>query len=437
MRKIFLFFLLSLTLFSVCNGQIKVGKPSLYVDDKGSPGAQNAVKKAHQMTDLEFVSHDTLKANFKKTYLPNKHYKGLIYSFPQETNTFVGLDVSFHTFMTAIHNPRSVVYTEHLNKYPYHGKRIGSYYGTVCSGFVSYALGFKAYQTTYDIAKHDFMTLVDDQSVKGIQLADVLWQKGHVALITGIRRNKSNGEIVWIEISEAWRSGCRRRVVEGESAFNKMLSDGKWKIYRYKDLEKNGYKPWTEFVAVEGEQSTPFQYNEVICPNKGDKSCYVIGENVVLNLAEGYRKVEIYKNSKLYKRLRIGNDLDVILRDLPYGDYQARVIKWWNKSDFVYWKVLDARVTTNEEEGIVTFHSDNATPVYLEFCTISGSRPIWAWYVLTEKDLSKGYVKVSPLVSNRLKKKTTKMYAKVHFECDYGRVVNKPVLWDNNKIKAN
>ena len=178
MRKIFLFFLLSLTLFSVCNGQIKVGKPSLYVDDKGSPGAQNAVKKAHQMTDLEFVSHDTLKANFKKTYLPNKHYKGLIYSFPQETSTFVGLDVSFHTFMTALHNPRSVVYTEHLNKYPYHGKRIGSYYGTVCSGFVSYALGFKAYQTTYDIAKHDFMTLVDDQSVKGIQLADVLWQKG-------------------------------------------------------------------------------------------------------------------------------------------------------------------------------------------------------------------------------------------------------------------
>lgn len=437
MRKIFLFFLLSLTLFSVCNGQIKVEKPSHYVNDVGSPGAQNAVKKAHQMTDLEFVSYDTLKANSKKTYLPNKHYKGLIYSFPQETNTFVGLDVSFHTFMTALHNPRSVVYTEHLNKYPYHGKRIGSYYGTVCSGFVSYALGFKTYQTTYDIAEHDFMTLVDDQSARGIQLADVLWQKGHVALITGIRRDKSNGEIVWIEISEAWRSGCRRRVVEGESAFNKMLLDGKWKIYRYKDLEKNGYKPWTEFVAVEGEQSTPFQYNEVICPNKGDKSCYVIGENVVLNLAEGYRKVEIYKNSKLYKRLRIGNDLDVILRDLPYGDYQARVIKWWHKSDFAYWKVLDARVTTNEEEGIVTFHSDNATPVYLEFCTISGSRPIWAWYVLTEKDLSKGYVKVSPHVSNRLKKKTTKMYAKVHFECDYGRVVNKPVLWNKNIIKVN
>ena len=435
MRKSFLFFLLSLTLFSVCNGQIKVGKPSLFVDDVGSPGAQNAVKKAHQMTDLEFVSYDTLKANSKKTYLPNKRYKGLIYSFPQETSTFVGLDVSFHTFMTALHNPRSVVYTEHLNKYPNHGKHIGAHYGTVCSGVVSYALGLKAYLTTYDIAEHDFMTLVDDQSARGIQLADVLWQKGHVALITGIRRDKSNGEIVRIEISEAWRSGCRRRVVEGESAFNKMLLDGKWKIYRYKDLEKNEYKPWTEFVAVEGEQSTPFQYNEAICPNKGDKSCYVTGENVVLNLSEGYRKVEIYKDSKFYKRLRIGNDLDVILRDLPYGDYQARLVKWWHKSDFAYWKVIDADVDVGTE--VVSFHSNNATPVYLEFCTITGSRPTWAWYVLTEKDIANGWVKVSPRVSNRLKQKTSKMYAKVHFECDYGRVVNKPVLWNTNVIKAN
>ena len=437
MKKGFLFFLLFLTFFSVCNGQIKVEKPSLYVDDVGSPGAQKAVKKAHQMTDLEFVLYDTLKANSKKTYLPNKHYKGLIYSFPQETSTFVGLDVSFHTFMTAVHNPRSVLYTEHLDKLPYHSGRIAAYYGTVCSGFVSYALGFKAYQTTYDIVEHDFMTLVDDQSAKGIQLADVLWQKGHVALITGIRRNKTTGEIVRIEISEAWPSGARRRVVEGESDFNKMLEKGKWKIYRYKDLEKNNYKPWTDFLAVDGEKRTSFQYNDAICPNKGDKSCYIIGENVVLNIIDGYRKLEIYKDEALYKQCRVGDDLDIVLKDLPYGDYKARVKKWWKKSDFAYWKIVDAQVNTNEEKGVVSFHSNNATPVYLEFCTITGSRPTWAWYVLTEKDIANGWVKVSPRVSNRLKQKTSKMYAKVHFECDYGRVVNKPVLWNTNTIIAN
>ena len=437
MRKNYLFFLLFLAFFSVANGQIKVEKPSLYVDDVGSPGAQNAVKKAYQMTDLEFVPLNTIVANQKKTYQSGEKSKGLIYSSVKETNAFVGLDVSFHTFMTAMHNPRSVLYTVNVSEPPYHGKNAAAYYGTVCSGLVSYALGFQAYQTSYDIAEHDFMTLVDNQSAKGIQLADVLWQKGHVALITGIRRNKTNGEVVRIEISEAWRTGCRKRVVKGESDFNKMLEKGKWKIYRYKDLEKNEYKPWTEFVAVEGEQSIPYQYNEAICPNKGDKSCYITGEDVVLNIAEGYKKVEIYKDSKLYKRLRVDNDLDIVLKELPYGDYQARLKKWWHKSDFAYWKVIDTDVNVNVGTEVVSFHSNNATPVYLEFCTVTGSRPTWAWYVLTEKDIANGWVKVSPRVSNRLKQKTSKMYAKVHFECDYGRVVNKPIPWNLNTIKAN
>lgn len=419
-------------------GQIIRETSSIYVDDVGSPGAQNAVKKAHQMTDLEFVPTNTIIANRKKTYQPNRKYKGVIYSSVMETSTYVGLDVSIHTFMTALNNPKSVIYTEHLNEYPYHGSRIATYYGTVCSTFVSYALGFKVYQTTYDIAKHDFMTLVDNQSAKGIQLADVLWQKGHVALITGIRRNKTNGEIVRIEISEAWPSGARRRVVDGESDFNKMLEKGKWKIYRYKNLEKNSYTPWTDFVAVDGEQRTSFQYNDAICPNKGDKSCYIPGENVVLNIIDGYRKLEIYRDEALYKQYRVGDDLDIVLRDLPYGDYKARLRKCWRTSDFAYWKIIDVQVNTNEEKGMVSFHSDNATPIYLEFCTITGSRPIWAWYILTEEDITNGFVNISKLpLYGRLMKKTSNMYAKVHFECDYGRVVNKPVLWEKNTNIAN
>ena len=427
MKRCIPLFLTLLVISFVGCGQIG----SDYVEDVGSPGAQNAVKKAHQMTDLEFVPVDTLYANRRKTYCPNQKYKGMVYSSVFETNTFVGIDVSFHTFMTALNNSRSVLYTEHLNQPPYHGRRVGlgAYYGTVCSGFVSYALGFNAYQTTDDIHVADFMTLVEDQSAKGIRLADVLWQKGHVALITGIRRRKSDGEIVWIEISEAWRTGCRRRVEKGEEAFNKMLSEGKWKIYRYKNLEQNGYKPMTEFVAVEGETRTPFQFNNSICPNKGDKSCYVTGETVVLNMAGGKKKLEIYKDSELYKKLDVGEDLDVELKDLPYGDYKARLVEKNGKSDFACWKVVDVQVDADREKDVVSFHSDNATPVYLEFCTVSGM-PLMAWHLLTEKDIANGFVKISALpFSDKLKKKKSDLYVKVHFKCEYGRVINRPVLW--------
>lgn len=435
MKRYILLVALVCGIISVCDSQIKVVKPNQFVEDVGSVGVQNAIKKAHQMTDLEFVPVDTIRANKSMTYRPNRTYKGLVYSSVQETSTFVGLDVSLHSFMTAMHNPRSVVYTENLRDKKYHSNRTASYYGTVCSAFVSHALGFTAYETTYDIPELESMTLVADQSAKGIQLADVLWQKGHVALITGIRRNKNTGEVVWIEISEAWLTGCRRRVVNGETEFNKMLKKGEWKIYRYNNFENNGYQPWTDFVAVEGETRTPFTYNDAICPNKGDQSCYAIGETVVLNMAEGYQQLEIYKDSKLYKRIDLGNKVDVALSNLPYGDYKARVTKKQQVSDFAYWKVIDVHVNNNEGKDIVTFSSANATPVYLEFCTKAGSRPTWAWYILTEEDLQNGYVKLSKLpIARRLKKKKEDMYTKMHFECDWGRVVNAPTFWNKSKM---
>lgn len=403
--------LLSFTL--ACNAQE-------YVDDVGSVGARNAVKKAHQMTDLEFVPRKTIVANTQKTYRPDEKSKGLIYSLAQDKNTYVGLDVSFHTFMTAVNNPGSVLYTSGAQK---------AYYGTVCSTFVSYALGFPVYQTTNDFPKAKFLTLIGDQSAKGIQLADVLFQEGHVALITGIRRNKATGEIVRIEISEAWRSGCRRRVKNGEADFNAMLKQGKWKIYRYKDLDKNGYEPLTDFVAVDGEQRTPFQYNDDICPSKGDKSCYIVGENVVLNIDDSYNKIEIYRDSELYRTVKVGDSPSIVLEDLPYGDYEARLKSWWKRSRFAYWKVIDVDVKADTLNQRVYFNSENARPVYLEFCSAKGARPSWAVHVIDDEDISNGYVKVTSLHRKGLRLRKSDMFVKVHFECDYGRVINRPVLW--------
>ena len=437
MKSVFFLSILFLVFSFQGKGQVKINKSADYVDDIGSLGAQNAIKKAHQMTDLEFVPLSAIIANHKKTYQANKKYKGLIYSSVKETNTFVGLDVSFHTFMTALHNPRSVLYTIDVGKAPYHGKNAGAYYGAVCSSFVSYALGFDINQKSYDIPDASFMMLVEDQSVKGIRLADVLWKKGHVALITGIRRKKDSGEIVKIEISEASVKGCRRREKDSEEDFNAMLREGEWKIYRYKNLEKNQYKPLTEFVAVEGERKSTFQYNDEICPNKGDKSCYITGEDVVLNIIEGYSKVEIYKDSELFKTIRYGDNLDIILKDLPYGDYRARLKKWWKSSDFTYWKVVDVNVKADVEKQRVLFNSGNATPVYMEFCSIAGDRPKWGVQVLTEKDLAKGFVQIGSLQQKKIKNKESNIYIKVHFECDYGRVVNKPLLWKKRSNNEN
>ena len=140
-----LIFSLGITAF-LCCAQDDKG----LVEDIPSLGARNAIKKAYQMTDLCFTPLDSFVANPSKTYYRGGKYRGLVYSSVKETHTFVGMDVSFHTFMTALHNPRSVIYTENVSKPPYHGSNCGAYYGTVCSGLITYALGLKVYQKSYD-----------------------------------------------------------------------------------------------------------------------------------------------------------------------------------------------------------------------------------------------------------------------------------------------
>ena len=135
--------------------------------------------------------------------------------------------------------------------------------------------------------------------------------------------------------------------------------------------------------------------------------------------------MEIYKDSILCKTVDVDKDLDIVLRDLAYGDYKARLVKGNKRSDYTYWKIIDANVSIDQKKNIVKFHSENAIPVYAEFCSLSGGRPVNGFFDLSNDDIKNGYVDVSSF-SKTLQ---TSKYVKVHFECDYGRVTNKPIKW--------
>ena len=57
---------------------------------------------------------------------------GAPYSSVKEINTYLFQDVSYHTFMSAVHNPMSVLYTEIISLSTYHGTNCATYYGAVC-----------------------------------------------------------------------------------------------------------------------------------------------------------------------------------------------------------------------------------------------------------------------------------------------------------------
>ena len=219
------------------------------------------------------------------------------------------------------------------------------------------------------------------------------------------------------------------------------------KIYRYTEIYKNiEYSPIPEFVAVLGEEPVEYIYNDDLCVDKGDRACYLEDEEVIVNVMRDYELMEIYKDGVLFCEKEYDGSHDVLLSNLEYGDYKARIIykeeivnsvnppKMNNRSgysgtfsDYTYWKVVNMEVAADKANSRIYFYSANATPIYVRFCDIHGvgdslcsfKRPI-----LTEEEKRQGFIEVLP---DEIQQNFP--YIRVYFQTDYGRVINTPIDW--------
>lgn len=407
-------------------------------------GAQNAVKKAYQMTDLFFTPLAPIGYRFG-FFEEGVNYQGVIYSSAKELEKFVGNDISIYTYMTAIHNPRSKIYTEDISQPPYHGLNCRTYYGAVCSSFVSHALGIVPKYWANDFPLSDLMREVDFTNPDSIQIADVLWRKGHVALITDIIKDGNNMNTTF-EISECIDKGCRR-YSRSRKQFIDLMNASFTKVFRYTELYKNtDYTPYPEFVAVKGETPVGFEYNDDLCVDRGDRSCYREDEEVVINVMRDYERMEIYKDGNLLYEKEYDGNHDVKLSNLEYGDYKARIIyteetpnnihaptmntRSGNSETFsyyTYWKVVNVEVVADRTNGRIYFSSANAVPQCVRYCNIhgnGGSLVTSNIHILSKEEKLQGYIDVLP---DEIKQKYP--YVRVNFVTDYGRVINRPINW--------
>lgn len=390
-------------------------------------GAMNAVRKARQMTDIEFIPKNAIKLN-SGSCKSGKKYQGMIYSLVSETENFVGTNVSFHTFMSAIHNPKSKLYTVDVSQPPYHGKMRRAYYGTVCSGLVSYALGIFPAFYTRDFRESNLMKEIDYTNPDNLHIADVLWKKGHVGIITDIVKD-NNGHVSTIEISESVVPICKRYKKTREQFLNMMTSHFTT-VLRYTELYKNtDYVSVPEFVAVLDEIPVQPQYNDDLCVDKGDKSCYLEEEEVIVNVMHSYEYIEIYRDNELYKTIDTKIE-DVKLTNLPYGDYKARIYSNGQYSDYTYWKTVNANVKADRANGRLHISSANAVPCYVRARAISGlldptPTQKYGFHIISKDEISKGFMDIEKL--NLLEEYP---YIFVCFSTEYGTIDSRPINWN-------
>lgn len=259
----------------------------LYHDTPVSQGVENALKRARQLAEFNWVPVDYIPSGmifstptgkqYVDAYLPPyRPQQGMIYSSVRKHEKFIGFNVSPETYVTALSNPNSVLYTR-----PQHGmgRSMFSYYGTVCSSFVSYVLDLPFRLPCSRWPSHPGVEEIPYTAPEVLQLGDiVLNPKTHIAIITDLQRDVS-GQVHTITVSESTPPQCVVTTFTPEQFRGSWLNRG-FRIFRYEKIHAVTYTP-DPFIPLEGDPYPECPaINRDFMTDLGNKANYMPGEAV-------------------------------------------------------------------------------------------------------------------------------------------------------------
>lgn len=349
------------------------------------------LSRADMMADVEW----TPIYRIPKTYYSRKDVwfdagvtkKGLPYSASGTEMGFVGRDVSFYTFLSAVHNPRSSIYTVDYRQAPWNRDKASTFYGAVCSSAVCFALGIPTVYNTGPINSGKVGFLLEDigTSPSDIRLCDALCytaedgESGHVVMAYDIVRSKSSS------ISKITMFECggpiTRRYTQTEEQLRSWMERTGAHIYRLRE-EKRNLKPGA-FMETSLTGMPPFP--ESICLEDGDKKTYPEGKAVRINVFADSGTVELYKDGALYATAPVSEVVE--FGSLPAGLYSARLA---GSSEATLFQIADAdcRVRRNGEGLAIDSFEDGLVPLYCTMNDAAGGLPTLlkegpegVWYV--------------------------------------------------------
>ena len=330
--------------------------------------------------------------------------KGLPYSSVRDQDKAIGMDVSIHTFMTAVRDPNSVLYKRRSTV-----SNSETYYGTVCSGLPNYATGLCLDLTNYFLGESDLFETVPMVS---IMPGDMIWVSGHCSMIEDVVKDKW-GRIKKVVVAEEWKPIPRRVTY---NSFESFLSGRAGYIARrYKGLAEVPYTA-IPFVQCFDEESEDIEYPNVQT-EYGDKAVFMVGDNVNVNVIDvlDYETITVtHGNSTVLTTTDI---VPFTIENVSAGLYTIRATGEENESVSTFF-VADVTCSFDESTGVVNFSSTNAMPVLVNVYNLPADRAVLCYpIILTDEDRERGSLNVSEYMD------TDHRYAKVSFLTEYGTAV--------------
>lgn len=373
--------------------------------------SNEVLQRAYLMASLEWTPVKPIPTTNGKQYEPGVVVKGIPYSSVKEINTYLFQDVSYYTFLTAIHNPNSVIYTEDISKSPYHGVNCAPYYGSVCSSSVMHAFGIRIPYYAEQIITLPSFRILEHQSVDSLRVCDVLWKQGHVQMVFDIERQADT----LYKITTFEQSGRSAHLTSySRERFLKMWTEQNYVGYRYNQLKYSD-----ETIEYNGVDN--IEYNNDLCPSKGDKSVYRANDTITINILNtNYDEIVLMKENKLILSEHLSGDTYKFI-NLKEGLYDVFLKSNNGQSLPISFESIDVNVecSLKEYNKLEIIFSPAEKADYVAICTQTG---LSQYYPISNHERKKGFIVINNPVDNK--------YCKVVFRGTYGSIVNRP-LWIN------
>jgi len=265
-----------------------------------------------------------------------KEYTGVPYSSVKAEGRYIGFDIFLKTFLAAVENPKSVLYTENLKGKV---KNAECYYGKVCSSYTSYALqcGIWYVSRLHGPEHRDGIMQVESQSAQTAQVGDIIFtppaRKGggsHIEIVTDITRDQE-GKVTHVRIEES-RPQTTSNTNRSAKDFDAHLASRNKKLYRITDLDAwRGPNRAESFLFPNyAEDSATPDINRVLLLDHGDWVPYFRGQPVKFNIMDrddqGVKSLIIKRDNEIVETIPLSGR-SVIERAFDHcGDYTAHCV---------------------------------------------------------------------------------------------------------------
>jgi hypothetical protein len=298
---------------------------------------ESAAARAHLLSQVKWSPVAETMPNRRGGFFEKgKQYTGVPYSSVRSEGRYIGFDIALRTFLAAVENPRSVLYTENLT-----GKvaNAAAYYGSVCSNYTSYALGCGIWEVSrrYGPPSSQGIVLVQPQSADGAQVGDVIYTPhatetsgSHVEMVTAVTRD-NEGRVTSVRIEES-RPPTTATTDRSAEKFNAHLASNHKQLFRVTDRDAwrgaNRAEPLL-FPNYELD-ATPPAINRALLLDLGDWVPYQKGSPVKFHVMDrghlGVKSLVIQRSGKVVEEIPLKGPGLHERTFTTCGDYTAHVI---------------------------------------------------------------------------------------------------------------